>query len=88
MSESCKVGRCVFVFRVGYDRLPMSEFLRVSNVGFGIGCSLAENCLVGGLFFGGNELFFVIDISSFFAIASAEDDLFVFVEFSRDGIDD
>ena len=88
MSESCKVGRGVFVFRVGHDRLPMSEFFRVGDVGFGISCSLAENCLVGGLFFGGNEFFFVIDISSFFAVASAEDDLFVFVEFSRDGIDD
>ena len=66
----------------------MSEFFRIGDVGFCISTGLAEDFAVSGLIFSGNVLFFVIDISSFFAIASAEDDLFVFVEFSRDGIDD
>ena len=88
MCEGGKVGRGVFVFRVGHNFLPLCEFFRVGDVGFSIGTSLAENFAVRGLIFSGNVLFFVIDISGFFAIASAEDDLFVFVEFSRDGIDD
>ena len=66
----------------------MSEFFRVGDVGFCISTGLAEDFAVRGLIFSGNVLFFVIDISCFFAVASAEDDLFVFVEFSRDGIDD
>lgn len=66
----------------------MSEFFRVGDVGFCISTGLAEDFAVRDLIVSGNVLFFVIDISCFFAVASAEDDLFVFVEFSRDGIDD
>lgn len=88
MGKGSKVGRGVFVLRVGHNFLPLSEFFRVGDVGFCIGTSLAENFAVRDLIVSGNVLFFVIDISSFFAIASAEDDLFVFVEFSRDGVDD
>ena len=88
VGKGSEVWRCVFVFWVSHNFLPLSEFFRVGDVGFGIGTGLAEDFAVRGLIFGGNVLLFVIDISSFLAVASAEDDLFVFVEFSRDGIDD
>ena len=61
MCEGGKVGRGVFVFRVGHCFLPMSEFFRVGDVGFGIGRCLAENFAVSGLIFSGNVLFFVIE---------------------------
>ena len=88
VGEGSEVGRSVFVFGVSHNFLPLSEFFRVSDVGFCIGTGLTENFAVRGLIVSGNVLFFVIYISSFFAIASAEHDLFVLVEFSRDGIDD
>ena len=88
MSEGCEIGRSVFVVRVSHYFLPLSEFFRVCHISFGISACLAENFAVSRLIFSGNKLFFVVDVSSFFAIASAEDDLFVFVEFSRNGIDD
>ena len=88
VGKCSKVGRSVFVFGVSHNFLPMSEFFRVGDVGFCISTGLAEDFAVRDLIVSGNVLFFVIDISSFFAIASAEDDLFVFVEFSRDGVDD
>ena len=44
--------------------------------------------MISRLIFGGNKLFFVVDVSGFFAIASAIYDFVIFVEFSGDGFDD
>ena len=44
--------------------------------------------MIGSLICSSNKLFFVVDISGFFAIASAIYDFVVFIEFSRDGFDD
>lgn len=88
MSEGGKIGRGVFVVGVCYDSLPLSEFFGVFHVGFCVSRCLTKNFAVRSLVFGRRMLFFVIDISYFFTIAGAEDNLFVFVEFSRDGFDD
>lgn len=47
--EGCEVWRCVFVVRVSYYFLPLSEFFRVSNVGFGVGAGLAEDFAIAEL---------------------------------------
>ena len=49
VSEGCEIGRSVFVVRVSYYFLPLSEFFRVSNVGFGVGAGLAEDFAIAEL---------------------------------------
>ena len=49
VSEGCEIGRSVFVVRVSHYFLPLSEFFRVSNVGFGVGAGLAEDFAIAEL---------------------------------------